>query len=178
MSTYQTLITLGAFVLLSTLLVTFYQLLGQSGETVQSAQQGITALTLLTTYTELAYGLHFDEATIDSFITPSQINLLTHPSNLGKENPPPTGEETEADFKTFDDFDDLNGYEIIEDNIPGVVGTYKARFNVYYVNPQNIDQKMNSRTFVKRCDVKIWRDDPPSKDTLSSAIVMGYFHFD
>ncbi len=178
MSTYQTLITLGAFVLLSTLLVTFYQLLGQSGETVQSAQQGITALTLLTTYTELAYGLHFDEATIDSFLTPSEIGLLTHPSNLGKENPPPVGEPYEADFKTFDDFDDLNNYEIVDENIPGVVGRYKTKFYVYYVNPNNIDQKMNTRTFVKRCDIKIWREDPTSDDTLKSSIVMGYFHFD
>lgn len=178
MSTYQTFITIGAFVLLSTLLITFYQLLGQSGETIQSAQQGITALTLLTTYTELAYGLHFDEATIDSFITPSDVNELTHPTKLGKENPPPVGEDIEADFKSFDDFDDLNDFELVENNIPGVVGTYRARFNVYYVNPQNIDQKMNSRTFAKRCDIKIWRDNPPSKDTLKSAIVMGYFHFD
>lgn len=178
MSTYQTLITLGAFVLLSTLLVTFYQLLGQSGETVQSAQQGITALTLLTTYTELAYGLHFDEATIDTFLTPAQLNMLTHPSSLGKENPPPVGEPTESDFETFDDFDDLHNHIITNDNIPGVVGKYKTQFNVYYVNPNNLEQKMTTRTFVKRCDIKIWREDPTSKDTLKSAIVMGYFHFD
>jgi hypothetical protein len=178
MSSFQTLITLFAFTLFSTILVSFYQLLGQSGDTIGNAQQGISEQTLITTYTELANGLYFDEVSQDSNITNSEINSLTSPTNLGPDNPPPTGEPTEVDLRTFDDFDDLNNYSIVVSSMPGVIGTYKTQFSVYYVNPTNIDVKVSNRTFIKRLDMKICRVSPPSKDTLKSSVIMGYFHFD
>jgi hypothetical protein len=179
MSTFQTMITLLAFTLLMTILVSFYRLLGQSGDTIGNAQQGISEQTLVTTYTELANGLYFDEFSLDSNITPSEINTLTSPTKLGPDNPPPTGEATEADLKTFDDFDDLNNFDIVVSSMPGVIGSYKTHFDVYYVNPTDVNTKVTtSRTFIKRLDMKICRLYPPSKDTLKTSIIMGYFHFD
>lgn len=178
MSTNQTLLTIGAFILLSTILVSFYGLLGQSGDTIGEAQQGISEQTLLTTYTELANALYFDEATIDSSLTVSEINLLTSPTALGPNNPPPIDEDYEVNLKTFDDIDDLHNFAIVESTMTGVIGTYKTIFSVCYVNPTNVNQKSSSRTFIKRLDMKISRLSPPSQDTLKSSIVMGYFHFD
>ncbi|MDP2208446.1 MAG: hypothetical protein Q8K98_06695 [Bacteroidota bacterium] len=178
MSSNQTLLTIGAFVLFSTLIVSFYQLLARSGDTIDSSQLGINQLTLATTYMELANGLNFDEATIDSNITTASMGLLKNPTSLGPENPPPIDEEPETSFPTFDDIDDLHNYSIIENSNPGIIGTYKTSFQVYYVNPDNINQKVTSRTFVKRLDINISRIQPLSTDTLKTSIVMGYFHFD
>jgi hypothetical protein len=175
---YQIMLTIGAFVLFSTILVSFYGLLGQSGVTIGQAQQAISMQTLITTYTELAMGLYFDEFSQDSNITVSEMNTITAYNKLGPDNPPPTGEPTEANLRTFDDFDDLNGFDIVESKIPGVIGTYKTHFDVYYVNPTDIETKITTRTFCKRLDMKIWRLTPPSTDTIRTSVLMGYFHFD
>jgi hypothetical protein len=177
-STNQTLFTIMAFVLFYVLLISFYNILAQSTIGVNNAQAGISALTLATTYQEFAQQLSFDEATIDSFLTNSELNSLTAPGNLGVDNPPPAGEPTENTLKAFDDIDDLKGYTIVDSTLAGIVGTYKTSFDVNYVNPANVNQISATRTFVKRLDIKIWRINPKSTDTLTSSIVMGYFHFD
>jgi hypothetical protein len=178
MSTQQTMITLGAFILLSTVLVAFYRLLAGSGDTIGKAQGGISEITLATTYMELAQGLAFDEASLDSNLTPSEISHLTAPASLGPDNPPPTGEPVENSIKTFDDIDDFKNYQVVDSTLQGIVGTYITKFDVNYVDPLHIDQISTSRTFVKRLDITVWRVKPPSTDTLKTSLIMGYFHFD
>ncbi len=174
------MLTLGAFVLLMTILVTFYRLLAQSGETIDSAQAGITAITLATSIEEIAHGLAFDEATIDSFFTVAEMGNLTDAGALGRENPPPAGEPDEDanNIRTFDDFDDFNGITLLDTTQGGTLGKYAASFIVQYVDPADIDhEEPSKRTFAKRMDIKIWRFYPPSADTLTIALVSGYFHF-
>jgi hypothetical protein len=56
-------------------------------------------------------------------------------------------------------------------------------FDVYYVNPTDVTTKVNNRTFTKRMDMKIWREQPPPPpgyagiDTVYMWTVMGYFSF-
>lgn len=178
MSTNQTMLTIGAFVIFSLLLLSFYKVLADSTVTINDAQAGISSLTLAATYMELAQGLSFDEATSDSFLTASQMSTLTAPSNLGPDNPPPAGEHIENAFKYFDDLDDLKNFETVDSTLTGILGTYVTRFDVNYVNPLNVDQVSSARTFVKRLDIKVWRISPVSRDTLTASFVMGYFHFD
>lgn len=177
MSTGQTMLTIGAFILLSNILVTFYRLLGESGQTIDDAQAGLTAITLATSYQEVSQGLPFDEATIDTFLTTSQISLLTAPLSLGPDNPPPSGQLVEDQISNFDDFDDFNNFTLIDSTLGGALGKYKTHFAVYYVLPTDINTKSSTRTFVKRMDMRIWRILPPSTDTLKTSIVVGYFHF-
>ena len=178
MSTSNTFLTLVAFILLSTIMVGFYRNLARSGDTVVDSQSGIAELTLATTYMELAQGLAFDEATVDSFFTMAQLAALTAPSNLGPDNPPPSGEPTEVGFGTIDDIDDLNNYAITDTSFRGTSGIYRTQFSVKYVDPTNISSTSATRTFVKRVDMSIWRISPASRDTLKHSIIMGYFHFD
>lgn len=178
MSFNQTMLTLGAFLLLSVILTSFYRLLANSGDTINDAQAGISSLTYATTYMELAEGLSFDEVTVDSFLTTAQIGLLTSPMNLGPENPPPSGESTENNFTSFDDIDDLNNYSVIDSSLKGITGTFKTSFRVHYVNPLDLSQTSVTRTFVKRVDMTVCRLYPPGRDTLTHSIVMGYFHYD
>ena len=127
---------------------------------------------------ELAEGLAFDEMTVDSFLTTSQIDLLTSPASLGPENPPPIEEPTESSFSSFDDIDDLNNYSVVDSSLKGITGAFNTTFKVSYVNPLDISQVSLVRTFLKRVDMKVWRIYPPSRDTLTHSIVMGYFHYD
>ena len=178
MSTWNVMITLGAFILLSSILVAFYGNLAAGEDTVNNAQAGISQLTYATTYMELANGLAFDEATIDSFVTTPSIHLLTLPTNLGTENPAPSPEPDETDFTTFDDIDDLNNFTIVDSTLFGISGVFKTTFSVQYVDPENLDLITLARTFVKRVDMTVVRLFPASTDTLRYAMTMGYFHFD
>jgi hypothetical protein len=164
------MLTLGSFILLSTILVAFYGNLAVGETTVSNAQAGINELTYATTYMELANGLAFDEFTVDSFVTTANISRLTDPAYLGRENPAPTPEPNEVGFTTFDDIDDLNNF--------GISGVFKTTFKVKYVDPLDLNLVKTTRTFVKRIDMNVVRLYPASTDTLRYSTVMGYFHFD
>ncbi|MBP1655075.1 MAG: hypothetical protein H6Q28_1631, partial [Bacteroidetes bacterium] len=63
MSTNYTMMTIGAFTILMTILQNFYSLLGITGGDVTDAQDMILATTLATSYLESAQGLAFDDVT-------------------------------------------------------------------------------------------------------------------
>jgi hypothetical protein len=176
MSTGQVILTVGAFMLLSTILLSFYGLVADSNKTFDTTQGDITEVALAISYQEVIQGMAFDEVTVDSFLTASQKNSLS--TSLGPDNPPPAGEPSETNMETFDDIDDFNGYQIDQVNPGGVLGTYRTHFNVYYVDPNNINSVSSGKTFVKRVDMKLWRASPPGQDTLQTSFVVGYFHFD
>jgi hypothetical protein len=174
MSTGQVILTVGAFVLLSMILLSFYGLVADSSKTIETTQGDITEVALAISFQEIIQGMAFDEATVDSMR--AQVSDLT--STLGPDNPPPAGEPNETDLETFDDIDDFNGYEIDQVNPGGVLGTFRTHFDVHYVEANDINQISSGKTFVKRVDMKLWRVSPPGQDTLKTSFVVGYFHFD
>jgi hypothetical protein len=175
MSTGQVILTIGAFVLLSTILLSFYGLVADSTKTIDTTQGDISMVALAISFQEIIQGMAFDEATTDSMR--HQVNDLS--STLGPDNPPPVVDEPdETSLDTFDDLDDFNGYEINQVNPGGVLGTFRTHFDVYYVNPNDISEIYGSKTFVKRVDMRLWRVSPPGQDTLRTSFVVGYFHFD
>jgi hypothetical protein len=172
----HTILTIAAFIFLSTILVSFYRLMGSTGDDVGNAQDMILATTISTSYIELAQGLAFDERTEISNLAIGNPSILTEPKNLG---PDSAGEDSIA---TFNDFDDFNGL-VVEKTPTGTNKRFKTSFTVSYVNPNNVDVVSNTQTFVKRIDLKTWRSYPPSDigipiDTLRMSVGMGYFHFD
>lgn len=183
MSTGQTLLTICAFVLLSNILITFYRLLAESGQTVDGSQSAITMVSLATSFTQYIQGLRFDELTIDSLIT--EPSYLTLPLSLGLDNQ--YGRDYPNDItiprenqnqpRYFDDVDDFHGKTIRDTTLGGTLGIYAARFRVSYVNPDNAGQISATQTFVKRVDVMIWREDLASADTVYYSAVIGYWMF-
>lgn len=169
--------------LLSTMLVTFYRLLAESGATIDSAQTGITAVSLGTSYIQLAQGLAFDEVTIDAFITQGQLGMLTPPTSLGRDvqmgpdSPPDASAPPEDGPNHFDDIDDFNNFPVRDTSLEAMLGDFNVFFLVYYVDPANILLPAASQTAVKRMDLKIWRVNPPSTDTLKMTYIIGYFKF-
>jgi hypothetical protein len=174
MTTGQTLLTLGAFMLLTTILLNFYGVMGESGTVINNGQDGILATTIATSYKEMARGLSYDQVTDTSDVAIRNPTLLTNPFALG----PEPGEDSLA---VFNDFDDLNG--LVQDKqVAGSTCVYRTAFRVCYVNPDNVDQVSSTSTFTKRLDMKTWRIYPPvtgqdELDTVRTSMVLGYFHF-
>jgi hypothetical protein len=173
MGSGNTLLTLSAFMLLSTVMVNFYELTGNAGDAISSGQDGIFLSTLTTSYIEMAQGMAFDCYTDTSHVAVANAYSLTSPTLLG----PEYGEDSLAEYNDFDDF---NGITLVKD-----AGTsnrrYRTEFRVFYVDATDLERVMNSRTFVKRLDMKTYRIYPASGDpvdTLRASFVMGYFHFD
>lgn len=174
MNTGQTILTMGAFVLLSTILVSFYSVMANSGDIVAGGQDGILATTLATSYTELAQGLAFDHVTDTSDIALQTPSKLTPANRLGRDD------SEEISIETFTDFDDFHNFTI-EEEASGTNRRFRTDFTVRYVDPANVNTIVTTPTFVKRLDLKTWRTFPPvtgKVDTLKLSVVLGYFHFD
>jgi hypothetical protein len=58
MTTGQTLLSMGALVLLTTIMLNFYRIFGANWDTIDSSQLGIDATTIATSYFEIAHGWH------------------------------------------------------------------------------------------------------------------------
>jgi hypothetical protein len=175
MTTGQTILTIGAFMFLTTILMNFYRVAAETGDTIASGQDGILATTIASSYAEIAQGLAFDEVTDSTNAALSSPTVLTATTALG----PEAGEDS---VNTYNDFDDFNG-KTCEKQATGTNRRYRTQFTVFYVNPDNINQKSSARTFVKRMDLKTWRISPaptsPTEiDTVRTFLILGYFHFD
>jgi hypothetical protein len=176
MNTGQTIITIAAFVFLTTILLNFYGLVASTGDNIASGQDGILETTIATSYMELAQGLSYDEVTDSSDIALANPTALTAPAYLGPDA------ATEDSIQNFNDFDDFNGLTV-EKQPGGTNRIYRTSFSVRYVDPTNVSNILSYRTFVKRMDLKTWRIFPVAGaneqlDTLRTSLIMGYFHFD
>ena len=175
MSSNHTMLTIGAFIILTTTLQNFYQVLGTTGDDISDAQDMILATTLTTSYLEIAQGMAFDEVTDTSSVALGNAWALTPTLSLGHDH---AAEDT---LTRFNDFDDFNRYSI-EREVPGTGRRYRTEFQVWYVDPANVNTVSAARTFVKRIDTRTWRTFPPPagtvRDTLHMSLAMGYFHFD
>jgi hypothetical protein len=173
MNTGQTILTIGAFVLLTTILQGLYNSLGNVGADISSGQDGILATTIATSYSEMVNRLAFDQVTDTSDVALASPLLLSYPCG------PEAGEDSIAEFNDFDDF---NRYSEVK--VAGGSGrSYRTTFIVSYVDEANLSSIVAVRTYLKRMDMKTWRVAPPPTsdeiiDTLTTSLVMGYYHFD
>lgn len=87
----------------------------------------------------------FDQVTVDAVAPPSSIpGGFTAPGGLG-----PGGGETSR--KSFNDFDDYNGWS---DTFITEHGEFEVSAEVYYVDPLNYQKTMSTSTF-KKIDVLV-----------------------
>lgn len=174
MSSGHTLITIFAFILLTTIITNFFDVTASVGRSLSSGQDGIFLTTLTTSYIEVAQGMAYDQITDTMHVGLSGVNTLTATTALG----PEAGEDSIADFNDFDDFNGLT----VDKDIYTTNLRYRTMFTVQYVDPTNPEVTSTTRTFVKRMDLKTWRvfpaPDSTGIDTLKASFVLGYFHFD
>jgi hypothetical protein len=177
MNTGQTMLTIGALTLLSIMTLNYYGSIARSGRHMSQSGAGIFATSLATSYIERAQNMCYDSATVSVSNVISNANLFTPYNRFGREA------DSEKNINKFNDFDDFDKYT---DTIKagGILGTFVAKFSVYYVNTADLNTKVLTRTFVKRMDLSVWRCDPKTDtkeavtfDTAKASCIMGYFKF-
>lgn len=175
MNTGQMMLTLGAIMLLSFLIlrVNSSQILAQG--TMVDSKLGLVGLTVANTYIDFAKRQVFDKASLDASIMVVKKSDLTAPGDLG----PETGEI----YPAFDDLDDFNlqKYNIIitdttvlvDKNNPSSYTPFYITSRVYYVNDDkanpNLNSVVNTRTWYKRLDVLVWATG--LNDTIKSSSI-------
>lgn len=160
----QMLITIGAIVLLGSIILTTNRTINGSSNILLYSNIGLESVSLATSTIEEAESKSFDESTINQNDT--ALTQLTQPSMLGQES------------GDMDDFDDWNG-----PNHNGLVqtfnlstGIYKDSTRVCYVNVGNLQGTSTVRTWHKRIDVWVWNTvDPVDKVYMSAVYSYWYF---
>jgi hypothetical protein len=147
----QMMLTVGALVLLGVTILSVNSNNLQHGVILRQTETGVYAVSVATSYIQLASGMNFDEKTVNNAIpggTTASTTNLTPKDSLGR-NPG----ETANKENTFNDFDDFNGFAKV-DTIPGV-DMFTTLAKVYYINPTiSTENSVNGPTFFKRMDVK------------------------
>lgn len=138
----QMFLVLGAIVLLALLVLNVNRtILSSTDNTLQA--QAITATTSVAQQTiDLIKSKSFDESTVNAAVT--DINNFTSPASLC----PESGETVHS----FNDVDDYKNYSTIV-NTPRL-GNISVLVNVGYVNTNDVDVLVSSRTRMKRIEVK------------------------
>jgi len=177
MNTGQTLLTIGALMILSLAVFNVNKMLLHCDFSLSENRYRLEALSLLTSYIEQTSQYFFDEASTD---TSSQKNLqdFTSPGNLGLES---------NDYGEIDDFDDFHQVVKIDTGRSGVV--YRNFFQVEYVKLQGASIVASSdRQFHKRMTIFTMDNyDPPLlykyangvkvRDTLKVSFVHSYWFY-
>jgi hypothetical protein len=163
MNTGQSLITIGAMMLLALTVLRVNGSIMGTDTVLYNTKFGVLAVSLATSVIEEANKKCFDEA--DTADAVSNINLLTAPGSLG----PSVGEK----YPHFDDFDDFNGYKDTVTNLPSAV--FDVSCQVCYVNPANPDVASASRTWHKKITVTV--TSPSMTDTFRLSSIFSYWYF-
>ena len=172
MGTGQMMLTIGAMMLLSFLVLRVNSTSVISQGTIVESKLGIVGLTVANTYVDYAKRQVYDKAVFDSTISIVTLASLTAPGSLG----PESGEV----YPNFNDFDDLNLWDpavgrniVITDTTtlasstnPGLFTPIYITSRVYYVDISNLDVKVNTKSWFKRLDVYVWTDNNNKTDTL------------
>ncbi|MFZ0389781.1 MAG: hypothetical protein WAN36_04930 [Calditrichia bacterium] len=161
----QILITMGALVLLTLVVLNVNKSLNANDEYLNQTRFGLEAVSLGTSIIEQASQLPFDEVSWDSTKIEKKVSDFTNPNSLGKD----FGETTMA---SFDDFDDFNAFTRAETTAQNI---YNLKCLVEYVNAGTPNVKSVNRTYCKKLTIAI--STPYSPDTLKMGYVHGYWYF-
>ena len=165
MNTGQMIMTLGAMMLLSVIMLRV-NTANLANESIRDdAQYGVLATSIATSIIEEAQSKAFDEKTDTMNVT-----ALTQLSSV-------LGPETGETESTFDDFDDYNGFTKRDSTMPSAI--FDISCQVVYVTADNIEGSTSNRTWNKKIIVTITR--PVSADSselaLRTSSIFSYWYF-
>ncbi len=188
MNTGQTILTVGALMLLGfTVLITNRSSL-QYGTIISQTEIDIYSVSLAESIIEEAAGKAFDHYsatdTAGNGAVITALNQLTAPSLLGKES----DDDYSNPNKSFDDFDDYNSWSTTPYvvYVPGV-DSFHIQAQVFYVDTTNPDLKLSTQTWHKKMIVKVWPTIVPwgelegsnkaKPDTVTMSYLYSYWWF-
>jgi len=157
------MLTIGALMLLSTLMLRVNTNNLTTDSIRAEAQYGVLATSIITSIMEEAKSLAFDESTTANSIT--NLDDLTSVSKLG----PESGET----FDTFNDFDDFDGYTRVDSTMPSAI--FNIGCTIDYVNSSNLLGTSSLSTWHKRITVTVSSDY--MTDTLTQSNIYSYWFF-
>jgi MSHA pilin protein MshD len=161
MNTGQMILTMGAMVLLATIMLRVNTSNLTNESVKDQAQYGVLATSIATSIIEEAQSKSFDENT-----DTNTVSTLTQLSSV-------LGPETGETPDTFDDLDDYNGFTKRDSTMPSAI--FDISCEVVYVAPNNIQGTSTSKTWHKKMKVTI--SSPFSPDTLRTASIFSYWYF-
>jgi hypothetical protein len=184
MNTGQTMLTIGALMLLGVSVMMTNRSSLQHGAIINQTEISLYAVSLAQAKIEEASGKAFDTwSSSDTLDMGSAITSLTQLSTtLGKE----AGESyTSEHVNNFDDFDDYNYFSGSNPYRLYVAGvdTFRIQSTVFYVDTANPEAAVGTRTWHKRMIVKVWPTVTPwgganpKPDTVTMSYIYSYFWF-
>lgn len=172
----QTLLTIMALMLMGRLILMVNTSTLDTGFTKDMAEYRITATSLGTSLLESANNFAYDEATVDTFLTPSQASSLTAESDFG----PDAGE---TDVSLFDDVDDFDEYTKIDTLSNSAIFQIHGQVDYLEISG-SVMSITTSKKFNKLITIYVTSDylvdysvDPPRPDTLKFESVFSYWYF-
>lgn len=155
MTTAQTLLSIGAIMLLTFLILRFNSIQITSSEAAYNAKFGIVANSLANSLIEEAKDKVFDEVAFDTnkvILSASDFSPTAN-TNMGKE----IGEV----YPNFDDFDDYNNLFVLDtlsltNPTTGRATPFEIRSTVNYVSDTAPDVKSGSKTYHKKLTVAVY----------------------
>jgi hypothetical protein len=184
MNTGQTILTIGALMLLSISVMSTNRSSLQHGAIINQTEVSLYAVSLAQAKIEEASGQAFDAySSTDTAEAGAVITAVTQlSSTLGKE----TGETyTSQSVNNFDDFDDYNYFSGTNPYTLHVAGvdTFHIQTTVFYVDTTNPEAAVGTRTWHKRMIVKVWPTvtpwggADPKPDTVTMSYIYSYWWF-
>lgn len=161
MNTGQMLLTLGALILLSSLVLRFNRAVLTSDDVMYNSKFNVLASSLAMSLIEEAKGKAFDEKT-----TAAGVNNV---SQLSAELKAESGEV----YPDFDDFDDFNNFVKVDSTLPSAV--FYVTSKVHYVSMTNPEVISSLPTWRKAITVTVMSPSMNSPVQLSSIYTYWYY---
>jgi len=161
MNTGQMLLSLGALIFLSTIVLRFNRAVLTSDEVMYNSKFNVLAASLCTSLIEEARGKAFDQETDSAVVT--KVDQLS--TTLG----PDFGET----YETFNDFDDFNGFVKVDSTMPSAV--FYVTSKVTYVEANNILNILTKRSWHKMITVTVMSSS--MKDPVQMSSTFSYWYF-
>jgi len=162
MNTGQSLLSIGALLILSLTVLRVNNSILLTESVMQDSKLGVLATSVATSLMEEAGKKAFDESSVNDAVL--DLSALTSYNSLG-----PNNGETPA---TYDDFDDYNGYTK-KDTVNTI--DFKIVCAVNYINPNNIDGSTTQKTWHKKMTVTVTSSF--INQAMSYSYVYSYWHF-
>jgi len=168
MTNLQMLLALGAMILLTILIANVNKNTSAVEDTMYDSNFGITATSIASSVIEDASKKRFDNVYFKDSTRVYNVNDFTPAANLGVDSG-----EVITDPKSFNDFDDYNGYTTVDSTMPSAIFHLSCR--VCYVNDATPNDSVNTQTFHKKITIKV--SSRSMRDTIVMSSIYSYWNF-
>ncbi len=162
MNTGQSMLAIGAIILLSTVVLRVNNSFLTTNEIMMDSKFGVLGISLAQSVIEEASSKSFDSHS--DGVSINDKSLFTRPDSLGN---------SDDDYPDYNDFDDYNDYTKDITNLPSAI--FHISCTVGYVEAANPDVVVNYKTWNKKITVMVTSES--SKDTVRLSSVFSYWHF-